>query len=442
MGLLQLVRVNLGEVGILPGTVKMVTTDSLATITAAGYLNGVSNQLAIVKLSPSDVVECLYSFNQSAGSGQYSIFKVTITNGLVTLTPIADVPGTYLPLTGGTVTGQLIADNLIAGFNYSSIAGADTLPAPGVNGLGVTNRLFEFVAGTTLTDVNGVALYEDGSFFAIKNTSGATASFVPFGADNIDGVNAPLLIPAQSGVFMTKTGTQWSTIGSFSTSSVVTPAQVQKDAFNYAQDFGGVNAYNVALTPAVTSYASATGLYVDMLAISTNTGAATMNSGGGALPIHNQDGSPLAANAILNGGQYRLTINPALNAWILSNTSLPAVVVSSGIYTPTLTPFINVTSTGAGQFQYMRVGNVVTVSGALFIQAASAAAISVLIELPIPSNLASGTNCSGQSGSPPFTGYVPANISGDPFNDAAALQGIAGDTVNRAWYTSFTYLII
>ena len=119
MGLLQLVRVNLGEVGILPGTVKMVTTDSLATITAAGYLNGVSNQLAIVKLSPGDVVECLYSFNASSGTGDYSVFKVSITNGLVTLVNVAPAGavkfmGQLTSVGGGGATEAYVVTGAIA----------------------------------------------------------------------------------------------------------------------------------------------------------------------------------------------------------------------------------------------------------------------------------------------------------------------------------------
>ncbi len=87
MSLLQFVRVNLGEVGILPGAVKMVTTDNLATITTAGYLNGVNNGNIIsgVQLAPSDVIECLYSFNTLTGTGMYTDLRPTINNGLITL---------------------------------------------------------------------------------------------------------------------------------------------------------------------------------------------------------------------------------------------------------------------------------------------------------------------------------------------------------------------
>jgi hypothetical protein len=330
MALLQLVRVNVGEVGVLPGSVKMTTTDNLATITAAGYLNGLNNQIGTVKLAPSDLIECLYSFNKSTGTGLFAVLSVSINDGVVTLTAIINPGVQYLPLAGGNLSGALTTDSdvltqLRSGFLYFDLIIPSTPMSP-------VNSNFVFVMKTAGLDVAALTVADyptKGFFFVIKNVSGGSGTFTPFAGDLIDGAGS-LSIGSQEAVFIALTSDAagnktWSTIAKSSLGGGgVTSSQVQLDAFNYAQDFGGVNAYSVALTPAVTSYASATGLYVDMLAISTNTGAATMNSGGGALPIHNQDGSPLAANAILNGGQYRLTINPALNAWILSNTSLAA----------------------------------------------------------------------------------------------------------------------
>lgn len=88
MSLLQLIRVQLGEVGVVPGNVKMLSTDSLATITTAGYLNGVNNGNTVsgVQLAPTDVIECLYNFNTSTGSCSFTILRPTFSNGVITLT--------------------------------------------------------------------------------------------------------------------------------------------------------------------------------------------------------------------------------------------------------------------------------------------------------------------------------------------------------------------
>lgn len=89
MSLLQLVRVEVGEVGVLPGNLKMVSTDNIATITAAGYLNGVGNQLQSVMVSPGDVIGCMYNYNQSTGVGNFVDLTVSISAGVITLTPIS-----------------------------------------------------------------------------------------------------------------------------------------------------------------------------------------------------------------------------------------------------------------------------------------------------------------------------------------------------------------
>lgn len=91
MSLLQLVRVQIGEVGVLPGEVKMLTTDNLVTITAAGYLNNNGTMLANVQLSPTDIIECLYNYNQSTGTAQYVTLTVSSSGGVISLAPSNDL---------------------------------------------------------------------------------------------------------------------------------------------------------------------------------------------------------------------------------------------------------------------------------------------------------------------------------------------------------------
>lgn len=86
MAVLQLVRTEVGEVGVKPGKISMLSTDNLSTITTAGYLNGTGNQLKQVLLSPTDVVECMYSYNASTGAASFAILLPTISGGVITLT--------------------------------------------------------------------------------------------------------------------------------------------------------------------------------------------------------------------------------------------------------------------------------------------------------------------------------------------------------------------
>jgi hypothetical protein len=101
MSLLQLTRVSVGEVGVRPGDVKMLTTDNFATITAAGYLNGVGNQLPEVGLAPSDVVECLYSYNAYTDTGSLAYFQPVFSNGVITLTAVGNPGDVTLPVVSG-----------------------------------------------------------------------------------------------------------------------------------------------------------------------------------------------------------------------------------------------------------------------------------------------------------------------------------------------------
>ena len=115
MGLLNLVRVEVGEVGVQPGLVKMLTTDNLSKITTAGYLNGIGNQLPVVNLSPLDVVECMYSYDTILGNAKYAELTVSVSNGVITLNAWSGVAKQYTTVGGAaaeaiTVTGAQATD--------------------------------------------------------------------------------------------------------------------------------------------------------------------------------------------------------------------------------------------------------------------------------------------------------------------------------------------
>lgn len=101
MSLLQLVRVSVGQVGVQPGEVKMLATDNLATITAAGYLNGAGLQLQQVNLSPLDVIDCMYSYDPILGTASYAMLVVSISNGVITLSSWVDSANVLLPVVSG-----------------------------------------------------------------------------------------------------------------------------------------------------------------------------------------------------------------------------------------------------------------------------------------------------------------------------------------------------
>jgi len=115
MGILQLPTPLPAQIGINPSTRKMVTTDTLATITAAGYLNAVN--LESYPISQNDILEVLYGYNTTTHSGIFGMFTVAIANGVITLTAYTG---------GSTVLVNNAANALAPGANIALAKGTAT----------------------------------------------------------------------------------------------------------------------------------------------------------------------------------------------------------------------------------------------------------------------------------------------------------------------------
>jgi len=116
--------------------------------------------------------------------------------------------------------------------------------------------------------------------------------------------------------------------------------------------------------------------------------------------------------------------------------------VNSGTYTPTLTNGANIDASTALTCQYMRVGNVVTVSGTVNIDPTAAATYTSLgMTLPIASNFANAYECGGVA----CSGLATVNIMGilaDTTNKRAQFDGNFVSIINTAMRFSFTYQVI
>src|SRR5215475_8874702 len=86
-----------GTPGVFPNFKFMTTTDNLATITTAGYLNQPS--LEVTPVGAGDVIQCLYSVNQQTGASTYAVFTVSVngSNGIITLVEWTGSSGVVLP---------------------------------------------------------------------------------------------------------------------------------------------------------------------------------------------------------------------------------------------------------------------------------------------------------------------------------------------------------
>ena len=117
--------------------------------------------------------------------------------------------------------------------------------------------------------------------------------------------------------------------------------------------------------------------------------------------------------------------------------------VFSGTYTPSLANTTNITGSTPYACQYMRVGNVVTVSGRLNIDPTTSGAASEMgISLPITSDITATTQCAGTgSVSTTTTEVSTGGILGDTTNNRATFRFVAGGTAARDYGFTFTYLV-
>lgn len=111
-----------GQIGVRPRRVKIVSTDNLATVTTAGYLNGAT--LEGYTIYNTDVIDMWYGATIGANltivtPGTFESFTPSFSNGVITLVAYANPGDVLLPVVSGDVaifngtTGQ-IKDSAVA----------------------------------------------------------------------------------------------------------------------------------------------------------------------------------------------------------------------------------------------------------------------------------------------------------------------------------------
>jgi hypothetical protein len=121
-------------------------------------------------------------------------------------------------------------------------------------------------------------------------------------------------------------------------------------------------------------------------------------------------------------------------------------VLAYGTYTPPLFNTTNIAASTAFSCQWMRVGDIVTVSGQVNIDPTASAASVLGMSLPIASNFGGTQNLGGTAtvaGTGAAVPSISAAILADPTNDRAQFLWLQNaDLVNRSWAFQFTYRII
>lgn len=116
--------------------------------------------------------------------------------------------------------------------------------------------------------------------------------------------------------------------------------------------------------------------------------------------------------------------------------------IRSGTYTPTASNQSNITSLTVSKAQWMRVGNVVTVSGTFEAQATTGGntGTAFSLSLPVASSLVNLEDCAGTAtASNPVTFNSGGQILADTANDEASFNWGANTTVSSTWSYIYTY---
>ncbi len=115
--------------------------------------------------------------------------------------------------------------------------------------------------------------------------------------------------------------------------------------------------------------------------------------------------------------------------------------IASGTYTPTLTNVANVTLSQNYPSQWIRVGNVVTVSGAIGVTiTTNGIAVIIRFTLPIPSSISGISNIAGVACDNENHAF---SIYPDTVNDEAFFEGsgvVQG--IFRIYFYNFSYIIL
>lgn len=115
--------------------------------------------------------------------------------------------------------------------------------------------------------------------------------------------------------------------------------------------------------------------------------------------------------------------------------------VVSGTYTPTLTNAANIDTSTSYEAQYIRVGNIVTVSGNVEIDATNDNTQTTLgISLPFSSDIGLVGDLAGTAYCDVVAGMGSA-VFGDVTNNRASLSYVTTETVNEDFFYTFTYQI-
>lgn len=368
--------------------------------------------------------------------------EITVTNGNgVSGNPTLSLPAA-LTFTGKTVTGGTFnsgAFNGTVGATTPSTGSFTTLSATGTvtgNSTGTTGTAF--VAPVTVAANQYQEILFNASF------SGKNGAAFRGGLDsggNPYGALLHYVLGSESEVVRFANGS-FAVTGTLSCTGNATLGTATADNFGVRMNGNGgtqfVAAGNVSGVPTVSAYTAGFALAAT-LQLQHHGGA--LNIGGSTAVTGTLS---CTGNATLgDAGTDTVDVKGRIFGSNLHNNASGlsgASYIGSGTYTPTGAAQVNVTSVTVATAKYLRVGNVVTVSGTVDISATAATSFTRFsMTLPISSNLTALTDLAGAANFLSGSAYGAAIVYADTTNDRAFFDfnSIGAGTHNFTY--SYTY---
>ena len=324
MGILQITTDTAGQINVNPRRVKIITTDSLSTVTTAGYLNPA--QLEGYVILPSDVLDIWYGATSVAIPGTYSVFLPSISNGVITLTQYVDGGNVLLPVTSGDfavfngTSGQIYDP----GYLPSNAAKTNVVMA---NGATVANHIMVSTdtAGTS-GNLTGTAI-NDGSIQA--GLSGTAGTLISFPATAAKG---SLIVAGVANTGNTNTTISNAAMGQASVISIPDPGA---STANFLLSTGTAN----LLTDFQITQGVANGMLPN---VSTGTWTLTRNAGGNYSYVHTA-----AANSPIVAWQFSPNIRTTSGKG-LTLTSIDVLTTVGTVALTSATPTLSLVNYIAG----------------------------------------------------------------------------------------------
>ena len=332
-----------GTIGILPQQKYMVVGDNLATLTSAGYLNGVN--LESYPIATTDIINVLYSFNLQTQVGTFEQFTVSLSNGVITLVQstsagqvtlptIANHIATYANVAGGLTEDAATAingGNIQAGL--SGTAGAlISYPATATTGslqvVGVSNT------GNTATVISNVAMGQ-ASTVNIPDPANATGQFMvgatatPFVSGNLPKASGTAGLFVDSGVTAVSVSSAITQIGNLYQVSVTLNTAAVIAAYATPQTLIAAVAGKVAVIHSATVYTASTGNTAFATGVAPIIQYGTTVHGGGTIAV----GAGLVTGDITAAASQVRTIGQAASAVYTGITNTAVTFSCSTAYT-------------------------------------------------------------------------------------------------------------